>query len=145
MADKGSKKKTGLTASITTSSVPSVKVYGDTIFLQSLVDNIISLYFEHKSNGDLHLDFDYSDKFIKFAFTDTAYRYNEDSLSQLFYVDNVKYDNAEDTLVGMQYLICRQIIREHDAYSPHRGCRIYVENIREGEGSSFVFTLPIAY
>lgn len=139
------KKKTGLTASITTSSVPSVKVYGDTIFLQSLVDNIISLYFEHKSNGDLHLDFDYSDKFIKFAFTDTAYRYNEDSLSQLFYVDNVKYDNAEDTLIGMQYLICRQIIREHDAYSPHRGCRIYVENIREGEGSAFVFTLPIAY
>ena len=47
-----------------------------------------------------------------------------------------------DTLQGTQYLICRQIIREHDAYSPRRGCRIYVENTSDGQGSTFIFTLP---
>ena len=117
---------------------------GDKIFLQTLIDNIISLYFEHHSGGDLHLDFEVSDGFAKFAFTDTAYRYPEEELSQLFYVDNIRYDAQTDTLSGAQYMICRQIIREHDAYSSRRGCRIYVENEEESQGSRFVFTLPTA-
>ena len=126
------------------SSVPSKHIYGDAIFLQTLVDNIISLYFEHNSGGDLQLGFDFSDSFAKFAFTDTRYQYAEEEQSQVFYIDNVKYDNTKDTLTGVQYLLCRQIIREHDAYSPRRGCRLYVENQIEESGSTFNFTLPLA-
>ena len=126
------------------STKQGLRVQGDKIFLQTLIDNIISLYFEHQSGGDLLLDFDVSDGFAKFAFTDTAYRYNEEEIPQLFYVDNVKYDTMSDSLSGVQYLLCRQIIREHDAYSSRRGCRIYVENSEEGQGSRFVFTLPQA-
>ena len=78
-----------------------------------------------------------------FAFTDTAYRYDEEEIPQLFYIDNIKYDAKSDTLSGAQYMISRQIVREHDAYSARRGCRIYVENIDDGQGSRFVFTLPV--
>lgn len=135
-------KKAATSAKIQIAPTEGVTVQGDQIFLQMLIDNIISLFFEHHSGGDLLLDFAVSEGFAKFAFTDTAYRYEEADLSKLFYIDNVKYDAKTDTLSGTQYLICRQIIREHDAYSPRRGCRIYVENTPDGRGSTFVFTLP---
>ena len=141
---KKQQKKMGGKAALKVAEGANVKVQGDKIFLQTLVDNIISLFFEHHSGGDLLLDFEVSDGFAKFAFTDTAYRHTDEDVSQLFYIDNVKYDAKTDTLSGAQYMICRQIIREHDAYSSRRGCRIYVENCTEGNGSRFVFTLPVA-
>ena len=125
------------------SGVADLTIQGDRIFIQTLLDNIISLYFEHESGGNLLLNFDVSDGFAKFAFTDTAYRYADEDIPQLFYIDNVKYDAKSDTLSGAQYMICRQIVREHDAYSSRRGCRIYVENNDDGHGSSFIFTLPM--
>ena len=122
-----------------------LSVQCDKIFIQILIDNIISLYFEHNADGDMLLDFEVSDGFAKFVFSDTAYRYNDEEIPLLFYVDNVKYDALHDRLVGSQYLLCRQIIREHDAHSSVRGCRIYVENNEDGRGSRFVFTLPLSF
>ena len=141
---KRQQKRTTSHTSLYISTADGLRVQGDKIFLQTLIDNILSLYFEHQSGGDLRLDFDVSDGFAKFAFTDTAFRYTETELATLFYVDGVTYDAKADTLRGTQYLICRQIIREHDAYSSRRGCRIYVENCPEGAGARFVFTLPVA-
>lgn len=120
----------------------SLNVQCDKIFLQILIDNILSLHFEHASRGDILFDCTTADGFAQFTFTDTAYKYENGELPLLFYVDNVRYDALNDRLLGSQYLICRQIIREHDAHSSHRGCRIYVENIEQG-GSRFVFTLPM--
>ena len=137
-------KKAGGKAAMKVIGGTDVKVQGDRIFLQALVDNIISLFFEHHSGGDLLLEFEEADGFAKVVFTDTAYSYAEEDVSQLFYLDNVKYDTKTDMLLGVQYLICRQIIREHDAHSLRRGCRIYVENRAEDKGSCFVFTLPVA-
>ena len=136
------KKQRGKT-SMTVMDGQALTIQGDKIFIQTLIDNIISLYFEHESGGNLLLNFGVSDGFAKFAFTDTAYRYADEDIPQLFYIDNVKYDAKSDTLSGAQYMICRQIVREHDAYSSRRGCRIYVENKEEGQGSSFIFTLPM--
>lgn len=138
---KKQQKKAQSRTSLKVSEASGQAIQGDKIFIQTLLDNIISLYFEHESGGDLLLDFDVSDGFAKFAFTDTKYRYADEDIPQLFYIDNVKYDAKSDTLSGAQYMICRQIVREHDAYSSRRGCRIYVEN--NGDGSSFVFTLPM--
>jgi signal transduction histidine kinase len=135
-------KKMQSKTSFQVSSPQGIQIQGDKIFLQTLIDQILSLYVEHHSGGDLRLDVEASGDFVQFAFTDTAYRYAEEEIPQLFYIDNVKYDAKSDTLSGAQYMISRQIIREHDAYSPHRGCRIYVENTPDGRGSSFIFTLP---
>ena len=136
-------KKERTKTTFTVASPQGIQIQGDKIFLQTLIDQILSLYFEHRSGGNLQLDFEVSDGFAKFAFTDTAYRYDDEEIPQLFYIDHVKYDGKSDTLSGAQYMISRQIIREHDAYSPNRGCRIYVENKEDGQGSSFIFTLPM--
>ena len=137
-------KRAACKTALRVSTAEELRVQGDKIFLQTLIDNIVSLYFEHQSGGDLLLDFDVSDGFAKFAFTDTAFHYSDEELATLFYVDGVTYDTMTDTLRGTQYLVCRQIIREHDAYASRRGCRIYVENCPEGRGARFVFTLPVA-
>lgn len=137
-------KRAACKTALRVSTAEELRVQGDKIFLQTLIDNIVSLYFEHQSGGDLLLDFDVSDGFAKFAFTDTAFHYSDEELATLFYVDGVTYDTKTDTLRGTQYLVCRQIIREHDAYASRRGCRIYVENCPEGRGARFVFTLPVA-
>lgn len=137
------KKRNGSRANLRVATATDLHVQGDRIFLQMLMDNIVSLFFEHHSGGDLRLDFEDSEGFATFAFTDTAYQYEESDLSRLFHVDNIRYDAKTDTLSGAQYLICRQIIREHDAHSSRRGCRVYVENCPEGNGSRFVFTLPL--
>lgn len=135
-------KKAGSLSSVTIGGSEGLSVQGDMIFIQSLVDNVLSLYFEHNSGGNMIVNFENSDGFIKFAFKDTQYRYDEDEIPLLFYVDHIKYDTLNDRLEGAQYMLARQIIREHDAYSSRRGCRIYVENDESGEGSSFIFTLP---
>lgn len=140
---KKQQKKVKSKTSMQVSGDADLIIQGDRIFIQTLLDNIISLYYEHASGGDLLLHFDVSDGFVKFVFTDTAYRYLTEDIPQLFYIDNVKYDAKSDVLSGAQYMICRQIIREHDAYASRRGCRIYVENSEDGLGSSFIFTLPM--
>lgn len=141
--DKQQKKTTQHTR-LRINAPETLTVQGDEIYLHVLIQNIISLYGEHRSGGDLQLDIDGIDGFVRFCFTDARYRYGEEEIPQLFYVDNIRYDARTDTLTGAQYLICRQIIREHDAHASRRGCRIYVENGEDGQGSRFVFTLPRA-
>lgn len=118
-------------------------VQGDVSFMKMLVDQIISLYFEHASGGNITLCMDEVDGFAVFVFHDTAYQYDDTEVSRLFYVENLVYDAEKDVLRGTQYMMCRQIIREFDSHSSRRGCRIYVENDVEGKGSRFVFTLPV--
>ena len=50
----------------------------------------------------------------------------------MFYPEHLRYDEAEDRLVGVEYLVCRQIVREHDEYGGRRGCRIGVSDCTDG-------------
>lgn len=137
-------KKQQMPGKLTIDRAPGLKVVVDRVFIQTLIENVLSLYFEHASGGDLNVRFEEYDGFVKFIFSDSEYRYPEDLIPKLFYVDNVKYDAKNDRLVGMQYLLAKQIIREHDQYSNKRGCRIYVENDDSGYGSRFIYTLQKA-
>lgn len=42
----------------------------------------------------------------------------------LFYTDIMQYNESEDVLTGVEWMICRQIVREHDEHTGRRGCRI---------------------
>ena len=44
-------------------------------------------------------------------------------------------------LYGTEYLVCKQIIRDHDEFAGRRGCRINAEPAQEG-GFTVYFTLP---
>lgn len=50
---------------------------------------------------------------------------NAVDVDKLFYADSLVYDDTEDTLTGVEWMICRQIVREHDEHTGKRGCRIY--------------------
>lgn len=45
----------------------------------------------------------------------------------LFYADIMQYDKNKDVLNGVEWMICRQIVREHDEHTGRRGCRIYAD------------------
>ena len=48
---------------------------------------------------------------------------------------------AESSNTGIEYLLCKQIIREQEEYVGRRGCRIVAEKRAEG-GDEIKFTLP---
>ena len=47
----------------------------------------------------------------------------------------------EGVLTGTEYLICKQVIRDHDEFAGRRGCRINAQPVAEG-GFTVWFTLP---
>ena len=60
----------------------------------------------------------------------------------LFYpnIEKMK-DDRIGGLKGTEFLICKQIIREHDEYTGKRGCRINAEIVESG-GFCIWFTVP---
>ncbi len=113
-------------------------VRADNTLLQYLLDTLVSLAFEMKTSGKVSLNFVKSKGFIKFALSDDRIERTEDENAKLFYPDSMHYDSNTDLLIGSQYLIAKQIIRDHDERLGHLGCRIYAE------GNSVIFTLPNA-
>lgn len=112
-------------------------VRGDIVLLQYMLEVLISLAFECKSSGKIELNFENSQGFIKFALSDSRIERSDEENAKLFYADSMHYDERNDLLVGAQYLIAKQIIRDHDDRLNHPGCRIYAET------DKVIFTLPI--
>lgn len=113
-------------------------VRADNILLQYLIDTLISPVFESKTEGKVEFNFAKSEGFVKFALSDDRMHLTDEQGANLFYADSMRYDAATDTLQGAEYLIAKQIIREHDERLRHQGCRIYAEN------DTIIFMLPEA-
>ena len=65
-------------------------------------------------------------------YTFSVYRYAQgktrEELNQLFYPDLSRMTAGEKgELYGTEYLVCKQIIRDHDEFAGRRGCRINAE------------------
>ena len=69
---------------------------------------------------------------------------NSDELRNLFNPSK-NMMKGNDVLHSTEYLICKQIIREHDEYGGKRGCRIYAEPLSDREGFVLCFSLPHWY
>lgn len=121
----------------------------DEELMRYFVENLVIIYFdainEKTSSFDdilLQINFEISEGFVKFAVQDNKIVMSDEEMEQVFYPDNLKYDEANDVLKGTQYLICKQIIREHDEHCGRRGCRIFLEQAKPG--LRVVFSLPMA-
>ena len=85
----------------------------------------------------------YKDKdFVRFDFRDTRREKSQEELNLLFYphLSRMK-QGQEGVLTGTEYLICKQVIRDHDEFAGRRGCRINAQPAAEG-GFTVWFTLP---
>ncbi|MDR0961772.1 MAG: DUF5112 domain-containing protein [Mediterranea sp.] len=110
-----------------------LQVVGDVLLLRFLLENLIDEALSASVAGTLHLQAAADGSFVRFTFTDTRRKKSSEELAQLFYPSLQR---------GTQYLICKQIIRDHDEYAGWRGgCRINAEQAEEG-GFAVYYTIP---
>ena len=120
-------------------------VTGDEILLRYLFENLLDEALRYAGEGELLLKVGIDDGFARFDFIDRRRSFTQEELNLLFYPDNAKVgvsDNG-DVLYGTEYLICKQIIRDHDEFGGRRGCRINANVADDGVGFSVWFTLPL--
>ena len=118
-------------------------IIGDRVQLYFLLENLINESYTYHESGKIKLDINQDGDFVRFNYIDTRRNKTITELNNLFYPSLNKIINKNDEeLQGYEYLICKQIIREHDDYAGRRGCRINAE-IQEVEGFNVYFTLPL--
>ena len=121
---------------------PDLKVTGDLIQLRFLLENLINEASGYPASGRLSLKVVPCADFVCFLFTDSRREKTVEELNQLFYPDLSRMTTGGDgQLSGTEYLVCRQIIRDHDEFAGKRGCRINAEPASEG-GFTVYFTIP---
>ena len=75
----------------------------------------------------------HDDRFVRFTFVNPAVSLSSERLNNLFMPHRG----------GIPLLVVKQIIREHDTFMGHPGCRVQAEALPEG-GHVIWFTLPIS-
>ena len=118
------------------------RVIGDVNQLRFLLENLIDEALTVHEDGVLRLQARKDDEYIRFLFTDTRPEKSVLELNQLFYPNLARMTSGEKgELRGTEYLVCKQIIRDHDEFAGRRGCRINAEPA-EGGGFTVYFTIP---
>ena len=105
-----------------------------------LVEQLIDASLVHSMYDALHLAAMPDGDFIRIALTNSQRTLTPETLHTLFYPSQSRIVGAGDRLQGTEYIVCRQIIREHDDHFNHIGCRIKAEPA--AEGYTVWFTLP---
>ena len=116
---------------------------GDAVLLRFLLENLVDEAVRVPVSGRLRLDVVRDGSFVRVSFTDSRRDMSQEELDALFYPDKKRMcaqDNGQ-TLTGTEYLVCKQIVRDHDEFAGKRGCRI---NACKAEGGGFKvwFTVP---
>ncbi|MDR0891496.1 MAG: DUF5113 domain-containing protein [Mediterranea sp.] len=131
-------------ASLTLETDPiDAKLIGDFNQLCFLLENLIDEALAVSQEGVLRLTAHSDGDYIRFLFTDTRRNKGRDELNRLFYpsLSQMTAGTGKGRLQGTEYLICKQIIRDHDEFAGRRGCRINAEPA-EGGGFTVYFTVP---
>lgn len=117
-------------------------VIGDVHLLHFLFENLIDEALSVNLAGKLILQASIDGDYIRFSFIDTRREKSVEELNNLFY-PNLSRMIAGKTgeLIGTEYLVCKQIVRDHDEFALRRGCRINAEVFPQG-GFVVYFTIP---
>ena len=106
--------------------------------LESLIDEAVSVPID----GEILLRAAVDGEYVRFIFTDMRREKTREELNQLFYPNLARMTAGErGKLRGTEYLVCKQIIRDHDEFAGRRGCRINAEPGGNG-GYAVYFTVP---
>lgn len=124
--------KRGLSARLEVSADAYI-ARGDEDMLLYLLENLFRAAFDRREqlpDTVFTLTLRAEGGFVRFAFTDPRPVYRDEELEELFLPEGG----------GIPYLICKQIIREHDTYMNFCGCRINAE--KSSGGACIWFTIP---
>lgn len=121
-------------------------ISGDEILLRFILENLLDEALRYNADGEIILSVSKDGCFARFEFTDRRRNFKQEELNLLFYPDSAKVKVSEygDTLSGAEYLICKQIIRDHDEFAGRRGCRINAKVADDGIGFCVWFTIPLS-
>ena len=113
------------------------------IQLRFLLENLIDEALSVSLDGEIHLAAAVDGEYIRFLFTDMRRTKTREELNQLFYpnLERMTATGEKGELRGTEYLVCKQIIRDHDEFAGKRGCRINAEPA-ENSGFTVYFTIP---
>lgn len=119
-----------------------VMMLGDDIQLKFMLENLIDEALAYRADGLLTLRIYKDGDFVRFEFCDMRRNKSQEELNQLFYphLSHMR-QGQEGTLTGTEYLVCKQVIRDHDEFTGRRGCRINAQPIPDG-GFMVWFTIP---
>ena len=120
----------------------SLMMTGDAVLLRYLLESLINEAMTYAGDGMLELQIYKEGAFVRFDFIDRRRNYSQEELNQLFYPHLSRMQHAQEgMLAGTEYLVCKQIIRDHDEFAGRRGCRINA-CVAEGGGFMVWFTIP---
>ena len=123
--------KTGYSGNVSVEA-SALKVSADRVMIKYLIENLIERGMT--DGGDMRLEAVEQGGFVRFELHRVCKTPQQDVLDGLF-TPLMNKDN-------MAYVVCRQIIREHDEAFGHPGCRINAES--EKDGMVIWFTVPKA-
>ena len=112
------------------SRVTDVCVLADEILLAQLLESLMTEMLSHEG-ARLSLSAMEDGDFVRFTLRDEANTMPDDYLSNLFFPD----------VHHIPCLVAKQILREHDTYANHPGCRLVAQQASEGKGYEIYFTL----
>ena len=112
----------------------------DEMLVDFLIEQLIDASVAQSVTDKLHLVAMQDGDFVRITLANHSRTFDSESLNTLFYPSLSRIIGIEDRLQGTEYIVCRQIIREHDDHFNHIGCRIKAEPTTEGY--AVWFTLP---
>ena len=114
------------------------RVIGDVNQLRFLLENLIDEALTVHEDGVLRLQARKDDEYIRFLFTDTRREKSVLELNQLFYPNLARMTSGEKgELRGTEYLVCKQIIRDHDEFAGVEDA-VLMPNRPKAEGLRFI-------
>ena len=119
-----------------------VQMIGDASLLKFMLESLIDEAFSHPCEGVLELHIYKEGTFVRFDFIDRRRTYADEELEQLFAPNRLGMQVEDEVkIAGTEYLVCKQIIRDHDEYAGRRGCRMNASQV-SGGGFMVWFTIP---
>ncbi len=119
-----------------------MNLMGDEHLLQYLLYNFIVMSFADTHPGSLSIEFSLSDEFLTITLADSRGTYTSEHLNQCFYPDYLAGKDEKSAVRGVHFLLCKQIVREHDERAVRRGSRIFAEPLG-AEGFRMVVMLGV--
>ena len=112
----------------------------DKTLVMYMIETLANISFENAETGEVSMRVDDEGRFVRITYIDSRLSYSEERCNSLFYPDSIRYDESNDKLCGQYFILLRQIVREHDEYMGHKGCRIYASPVESG-GAMIVMEL----
>ena len=109
-------------------TIGAASVVADEILLDYLIESLLAGMLH--DNAEITMLAEEDGDFVCFILRDKTMTLTEEQLANLFYPDHKHISN----------LVAKQILREHDTYANHPGCRLMAQ-VAEGGGYEIYFTL----